>query len=864
MKKIYKFCLAFSLTILFQQTSLAQCSTSATAGSSSNMFTLIRNSTNPIAADKNLNTIVYVHRNNAATFGGHSGQIRYDASTDGGATWANNLGVLNPLSVNGTNGARYPSATIYNPTNNTNPNNAYISYMAPTTAASWNGQVTGVRQLSGTGNTENYNQASATNTNVLIPQSVVKGAPGIFWAVDALFNGTVTSGYRIYKGTWGTSDITWATNFTVSPPLSTAFNGTASVGDYNIAFDPTGNFGWMSFLGHLNTGPTNYALYPIFYKTIDGGNTWTGPIQVDLNQFSCATSILTGTNTITTAFEHDLAVDINGHPHLLTTLCNGNNAYAVFFGSTHRMFDITQLNGVWNAYEIANVNAGRGTWGIAPNAVSMDMQPQIARTADGKKLFFNWTDNTTYTLGQANQNPNLKSRAFDVTTNKWTPIKDFTSCNAALTGQIFFPHVAAEVLEPTATSFKMASVYGLFTSLDPILSANFNFLDNTTYSVSDFTVTQPTASVTIAQGNNWLLCPSASASLNIVGTYSQVLWSNAATTNSTSISTPGSYIVTVRNGCTLGGDTIAVNSLTTNLTPTATSICNGISTTLSITTNALSYTWTPNNVSTASISITPTATTIYTITASGNNCTYPQTVAVNVNPIPTVTANVSNSVICAGFTTALSGSGASTYTWTGGVTNSVPFSPTVSATYSVTGTSTAGCTSTNSAVQSVTVNSLPPVNAVTNRTLICTGESSTLTASGATSYIWNTAATATVISISPTITTTYTLSGTTASGCSNSITITQSVSACAGINSNALESNRLNIYPNPSNGDFTISANSEMSLKIANNLGQVVKTILVNSANDYKVSVSNLPNGIYFIVGDNNNQTIKQKIIVAK
>ena len=66
MKKIYKFCLAFSLTILFQQTSLAQCSTSATAGSSSNMFTLIRNSTNPIAADKNLNTISLHGKNNIA------------------------------------------------------------------------------------------------------------------------------------------------------------------------------------------------------------------------------------------------------------------------------------------------------------------------------------------------------------------------------------------------------------------------------------------------------------------------------------------------------------------------------------------------------------------------------------------------------------------------------------------------------------------------------------------------------------------------------------------------------------------------------------------------------------------------------
>ena len=83
MKKIYQTLSILLLAVLFQNSSYAQCASSATLGASSNMFTIIRNGTNPIAADKNLNTIVYAHRNNATAFGGHSGQIRYDASTDG-------------------------------------------------------------------------------------------------------------------------------------------------------------------------------------------------------------------------------------------------------------------------------------------------------------------------------------------------------------------------------------------------------------------------------------------------------------------------------------------------------------------------------------------------------------------------------------------------------------------------------------------------------------------------------------------------------------------------------------------------------------------------------------------------------------
>ena len=146
---IFLFCFIFSMNIA------AQCGSQVTAGSSSNIFTQIRNSTNPVAADKNLNTIVFVHRNNANLLGGSSGNIRYDISTNAGTTWSVNLGVLNPLN---SSLARYPNVTIYNPTLNLTPSNAYLGFMAATISSvnsTWNGCVTGVRQLNGLGNTEN-------------------------------------------------------------------------------------------------------------------------------------------------------------------------------------------------------------------------------------------------------------------------------------------------------------------------------------------------------------------------------------------------------------------------------------------------------------------------------------------------------------------------------------------------------------------------------------------------------------------------------------------------------------------------------------------------------------------------------------
>jgi hypothetical protein len=205
--------------------------------------------------------------------------------------------------------------------------------------------------------------------------------------------------------------------------------------------------------------------------------------------------------------------------------------------------------------------------------------------------------------------------------------------------------------------------------------------------------------------------------------------------------------------------------------------------------------------------------------------------------------------------------GANTYTFSSG--NAV-VTPTANSSYSVTGTNSLGCVSSNAAISNVLVNAAPAVTAVSNTTLICSGSSATLTASGAISYTWNTTATTTAVVISPSVTTSYTVTGSGANGCKNTITITQSVSACTGINANQLSNTIISVYPNPSNGEFTISTDSDMNLSIINNLGQVVKEISINSSNNYNASVSNLANGIYFVVGKNNDQLIKTKIIVSK
>ncbi len=939
--KNFKFLFAFLILLSINFRSHAQCATSPSMGQSTNLLTIIRNATNPIAADKDLNTVIYAHRNSTVSFGGSSGNIRYDISTNGGTTWTNNIGTLNP---NLSSYARYPNVTIYNPPANLNPNNAYLGYMAATintVTSVWNGQVTGVRQLNNSGNTENYNQAASPSP--LIPHSLVKGAPGVFWATDAIYNGTLVTGFQIYKGTWTGSDIAWATNFTTTPSFNLAYDGTLHVSDYNIAFDPTGVKGWMSFLGHLTGGPTNYAYYPVFYKTLDGGNTWVGPIQVDINQFSCATSILSGTNILSCGFEHDLAVDVNGSPHLFTTLCNGNNAYAVYFGSTHHMFDITSLNGVWNAYDVANVNAGRGGWGTIPtNSVTMDMEPQISRTSDGKKVFYTWVNNSTYTLGAANQLPNFFSRGFDVTVNKWTNIKDFTSCNGAMNGLILFPHLASEVLEPVAGTYKLAAVYGELTvANDPGTTSNFKFIDNATFLTADFSINQPTVAVTINQGNTWLLCPANTLTLSITGAYSQVLWNNATITNSTTVNTPSLWIVTVKNACAFGADSILVTGLVSNPVANSSVICTGNSSTLSVTGNAFSYTWQPSNVTTTSTIVSPTTTSVYTLNATGNGpCVDSKTLQVIVNPLPTITVNsptactnsnliltasggtvvtwvgpnafvsaVQNptivnaqpvnsgcytvtgasafgctntaiscatvlplpsltvsgtpTVMCAGNSATFNVTGANTYSWNSGPTTSaIVVNPSVTTSYTVVGTGVNTCTS--SAVSSISVNPLPVIT-INGPSVICVGSVANIIASGANTYTWNTTATTSSIAVSPTVTTVYTATGTSAAGCVNTATYTQNTTTCStGLAEITTKGNSLSIYPNPNNGEFMIISGADINLIVVNSLGETVNKINLTAASEQKINLTNLSAGIYFIVGKNDLGLVRQKILISK
>lgn len=177
---------------------------------------------------------------------------------------------------------------------------------------------------------------------------------------------------------------------------------------------------------------------------------------------------------------------------------------------------------------------------------------------------------------------------------------------------------------------------------------------------------------------------------------------------------------------------------------------------------------------TTSIPAAPSMTTEYTVSASIPGCatTLHDTLDVVVS-IPVVEITSTASTVCAGTEVLLYGTGAETYAWDNGITDSVAFLADTTVTYSVVGTDSVGCTGTD--LFTLTVNQNPDVFAGPDFN-VCEGNSATLAGQGATSYVWNNNITDNV-AFEPENTATYIVIGTDDNGCSKEDTVTVTVSA---------------------------------------------------------------------------------------
>lgn len=253
--------------------------------------------------------------------------------------------------------------------------------------------------------------------------------------------------------------------------------------------------------------------------------------------------------------------------------------------------------------------------------------------------------------------------------------------------------------------------------------------------------------------------------------------------------------------------------------------------------------------------------------ASTNTCSEgPRTaITVSVNALPTLSVNTGS--LCSGQSFTFTPTGAVSYTYAGGTSVLTPTLPSgvagATVMYNISGSNAAGCVASITA--SITVEPVPSLTITSTQNILCKTQSARLTVSGANSYTWSTTANTTTISVSPTVNTTYSVTGRlNSTGCTNTASYTQTVVICDGIEDLRANEAVLSIYPNPGKGDVTIAADRELKLSLVNNLGQVVKTFTIDASTNYKADINNLANGIYSIIDESGQYRIKQKIVVTK
>lgn len=345
-------------------------------------------------------------------------------------------------------------------------------------------------------------------------------------------------------------------------------------------------------------------------------------------------------------------------------------------------------------------------------------------------------------------------------------------------GVIFAPTTGTS----TAITYPAAGTYSIFNvELSPLPTSSSNTVV-VTVSAGPSVAIVP-ASQTICTGASGTLTANATAG-------STFQWFNGATalgTASTEVVTPGattsySVIATIGSCTAAASTTVTVgNSLAISAGPSSPSVCPGSAVTLTASGGA-TYTWVAppsNTIGTGpSIVHNPLVATIYTVFVTSGTCNGNLTFSVGMSSGLSLTVAASSATVCPGQTTTLTATGATNYTWSpagslsttsGSVTVASPNSQT---TYTVVGDNGAGCTGTANITISMGAGSAIGVSATASA--VCTGFTSTLTATGATSYTW-TGSTLTTSIVQPSISVgpgTYTVLGSTGVGCNSFSVIT--------------------------------------------------------------------------------------------
>ncbi|MCH8319171.1 MAG: T9SS type A sorting domain-containing protein, partial [Bacteroidetes bacterium] len=334
-------------------------------------------------------------------------------------------------------------------------------------------------------------------------------------------------------------------------------------------------------------------------------------------------------------------------------------------------------------------------------------------------------------------------------------------------------------------------------------------------------------------------------------------------------------------------------------TADTTSICEGSSVTFFNTSsnNAIGYSWNlPGGTTGDTTAQNPVVwyntegnydVTLTAFGCDGTDSTYTWANYITVNPAPAanLTAN-SATTFCTGDSVELvqDTAGISNYDWLlDGISTGAPgwsYQALIGGNYQVVVWNIFGCNDTSAAI-TVTVNSLPVIS-VTPGSVCGSGDSVTLTASGAVTYTWSPAATLSadtgaVVSAFPIVNAIYTVVGTGVNNCVDSTTVLVQIdtSLCpVGVSELFDPDNSIKIYPNPFENNavitYELNAKQYVNIKIIDLLGKVTTIVppQFQQKGHYQYSFNHFINnpapGIYFMQIAIGEKVVTKKVVCSK
>jgi hypothetical protein len=108
----------------------------------------------------------------------------------------------------------------------------------------------------------------------------------------------------------------------------------------------------------------------------------------------------------------------------------------------------------------------------------------------------------------------------------------------------------------------------------------------------------------------------------------------------------------------------------------------------------------------------------------------------------------------------------------------------------------------------------------------------------------------------------YTVTVTDDHGCTMQLSVT--VSSSVGISEHSISNDQFEVYPNPSNGNFTLKSVRSLVVEIYSGTGQLIRVVNLSTENNFTVQMDHFSNGLYFIRSNNASTVWMKKLVVIR